>query len=342
MKATYFLGPQTLETRQVSLREPNANEVVIQVAAAGICGTDVHIYHGGKGASEVSPPVVLGHEYAGIVRQVGKNVTTLKPGDKVTVDPNTYCGKCRACRNGKKQFCEQMRGFGVNYDGGFQEYSIVPENQALRLNEDVDLEEGAMSEPLACCLHGIDIAAIRPGDHVVVIGGGPIGQIMAQLARLAGAATVTLSEPVAMRRELALELGTDFVLDPMAGDLPLQLKAAIGLLGADVVIECVGRTSAVEQAFQLTARGGSVLLFSVPSPEATVALPLFDVFRKELRVQGSLVNPCTHQRAVDLLNSHRLQVKPLITHRYGLEQVQDAILRQIAADSVKVIVTPQE
>ena len=196
-----------------------------------------------------------------------------------------------------------------------------------------------MSEPLACCIHGIDQAGIRPGRNVCVIGGGPIGLLMVQLARLSGAACVILSEPVKTRRGLGLRLGADIALAPGAGDIGEQLLKTVGIPGADVVIECVGNTNATAQAIAAADKGATVVLFSVPSPDSTYELQLFQAFRKELTIKTSFINPDTHQRAVDLLNSGRIRIRELITHQYPLEQVEDAIRKQTQADSVKVVVT---
>lgn len=160
MKATYFMGHETFEVRECPT-EGKAGTVVVKNYACGVCGTDVHIYHGEKGSAAVNPPVVLGHEYSGVVTEVGEGVKGLKIGDHVTIDPNIYCGECEYCRNGKKQMCRHMEAVGVTMNGGFEEYSIVPAAQALLLDPNVPLEYGAMSEPLACCLHGIDRAEIK-------------------------------------------------------------------------------------------------------------------------------------------------------------------------------------
>lgn len=339
-QATFFLGGKQFETRTVPVPQPGPGEVLIRNRAAGVCGTDVHIYNGEKGASPVSPPVVLGHEYAGEVCAVGADVDALSPGDHVTVDPNIYCGACRACRNGKKQHCAHMDAIGVGRDGGFAEYSLVPAQQCFLLDPSLPFEAGAMAEPLACCLHGIDLAGIRPGDHVYVIGGGAIGLLMVQLAKLSGAATVTLSEPIAARRAIGLRLGADWALAPEDGVFAPETPAGLRESGADVVIECVGRPSATQRALDAAARGASVLLFSVPSPDTLFPLPLFDVFQKELKLMGSFVNPDTHQRAVELLNAGRIRTAPLITHRFGVAEVEAAVRMQMSAESIKVLVTP--
>lgn len=343
MKGNFFLGADRenkFEVREMEFGPLKPDEVLVKNYSCGICGTDVHIYHGEEGSAAVEPPVVLGHEFSGVVEAVGSAVVDLKPGDKVTIDPNIYCGKCTPCRMGKKQNCEHLYAIGVNRNGGFAEYSVCPETQCLKVDPDLDLDVAAMVEPLACAIHGIDRAAIQPGQLVVVIGGGTIGMLMVQLAKLSGASTVILSEPIAMRREIGLEIGADAVVDPIHEDLVGRIKEITGRNGADVVIECVGKAFAVEQAFDVAGLGATILIFSVPSVGATAKLPLFDVFKKELKIIGSLVNPDTHQRAVNLLNSGRLEIKRLITHVYDMEHLEDAIKMQMSNESIKVVVHP--
>ena len=289
MKATYFMGHETFEVRECPIPKAKPGTVVVKNYACGVCGTDVHIYHGEKGSAAVNPPVVLGHEYSGVVTEVGEGVKGLKIGDHVTIDPNIYCGECEYCRNGKKQMCRHMEAVGVTMNGGFEEYSIVPAAQALLLDPNVPLEYGAMSEPLACCLHGIDRAEIKVGDIVCVVGGGAIGLLLVQLARLAGAAKVVLSEPNEARRKFA-------------------------------------------------RRGATILLFSVPKVEATYEVPLFDVYQKELTIKGTFFNPDTHLRAVELINSGRIQIAPIITNTFTLDELPEAIAMQMSAEAIKVIV----
>lgn len=339
MKASYFLGKGSFEVRQAPELHPGPGEVVIKNMVCGVCGTDVHIFHGEPGSADVNPPVVLGHEYSGEVVEVGEGVTALKPGDHVTVDPNIYCGECVYCRNGKKQLCETMQAVGVTRDGGFGEYSLVPAAQAFKLGDSVPYEAGAMAEPVACCLHGIDLAGIKAGDRVCIVGGGAIGLIMLQLAKLSGASSLVLSEPNEKRRQVALSLGADAAIDPTAPDAKSAYEAALGD-GADVVIECVGNNAAVKSAFQLAKKGATIVLFSVPKVEATFDLPLFDVYKKELTIKGSFVNPDTHERAVRLINSGKLDFTSIITHRFALDQLPEAIAMQMSSESIKVVVCP--
>ncbi len=345
MRGNYFLGADKkikFGVKEMTFGEVGPHDVLVRNMACGVCGTDVHIYHGEKGSATVTPPVVLGHEFSGVVEKVGSAVEGIVPGDHVALDPNIYCGKCMPCRMGKKQNCEHLFALGVNRDGGFAEYALCPDSQCFKIDPSIDFDVAAMAEPLACVVHGIDLAGIRPGQLVLVIGGGTIGLLMVQMAKLSGASTVILSEPVEMRRTIGQEIGADFTIDPIHEDVPARIKELTGRDGADVIIECVGKPFAVQQAFSAAGFNANIVLFSVPAVDATVPLPLFDMYKKELHICGSMINPDTHQRAVNLINSGRLEIKKLITHTYGLEHLEDAILKQIAADSIKVIVHPQE
>ena len=195
MKASRFLGNKTFAVTDLPTPHAGPGELVLRNQVCGVCGTDVHIYHGEPGSADVNPPVVLGHEYSGEVVEVGKGVTGFAVGDHVTVDPNIYCGHCAYCQNGKKQLCPSMEAIGVTRDGGFAQYSLIPASQAFKLEPTVPWEAAAMAEPLACCLHGIDLAGIQVGDKVCVVGGGAIGLLMVQLAKLSGASQIVLSEP---------------------------------------------------------------------------------------------------------------------------------------------------
>lgn len=345
MKGEFFLGAdkeQKFEMREMVFKQLGPHDVLVKNMSCGICGTDVHIYHGEKGSAAVNPPVVLGHEFAGIVEQVGAEVTVVKPGDHVTLDPNMYCGLCRPCRMGRKQNCEHLFALGVNVNGGFAEYSLCPDTQCFKLNDEVDFDVAAMAEPLACVIHGIDLAQIQPGQNVAVIGTGAIGFLMMQMAKIKGASTVIMCATNDERKELALELGADYAINSKTEDLSEKIKEYTGCDGVDVVIECVGKTVATEQAIQIAGLGARVLLFSVPAPEATYPLPLFDVYKKELTIVGSMINPDTHQRAVNLINSGRLEIKRLITHTFPLSKMEEAIKMQMSKESIKVVVHPQE
>lgn len=340
MKASRFLGNKTFAVTDLPTPHAGPGELVLRNQVCGVCGTDVHIYHGEPGSADVNPPVVLGHEYSGEVVEVGEGVTGFAVGDHVTVDPNIYCGHCAYCQNGKKQLCPSMEAIGVTRDGGFAQYSRIPAAQAFKLEPTVPWEAAAMAEPLACCLHGIDLAGIQVGDKVCVVGGGAIGLLMVQLAKLSGASQIVLSEPNEKRRQVGLQLGANAALDPTRPDAQEAFAQVLGG-GANVVIECVGNVPAVKSAFQFAGKGATVLLFSVPKVDATFDLPLFDVYKKELTIKGSFVNPDTHARAVALINSGKVDFDPIITHRFTLDQLPEAIAMQMSDASIKVVVEAQ-
>lgn len=340
MKASRFLGKKTFAVTDLPTPHAGPGELVLRNQVCGVCGTDVHIYHGEPGSADVNPPVVLGHEYSGEVVEVGEGVTGFAVGDHVTVDPNIYCGHCAYCQNGKKQLCPSMEAIGVTRDGGFAQYSRIPASQAFKLEPTVPWEAAAMAEPLACCLHGIDLAGIQVGDKVCVVGGGAIGLLMVQLAKLSGASQIVLSEPNEKRRQVGLQLGANAAIDPTRPDAQEAFAQVLGG-GANVVIECVGNVPAVKSAFQFAGKGATVLLFSVPKVDATFDLPLFDVYKKELTIKGSFVNPDTHARAVALINSGKVDFDPIITHRFTLDQLPEAIAMQMSDASIKVVVEAQ-
>ena len=340
MKASRFLGNKTFAVADLPTPHAGPGELVLRNQVCGVCGTDVHIYHGEPGSADVNPPVVLGHEYSGEVVEVGEGVTAFAVGDHVTVDPNIYCGHCAYCQNGKKQLCPSMEAIGVTRDGGFAQYSLIPAAQAFKLEPTVPWEAAAMAEPLACCLHGIDLAGIQVGDKVCVVGGGAIGLLMVQLAKLSGASQIVLSEPNEKRRQVGLQLGANAAIDPTRPDAQEAFAQVLGG-GANVVIECVGNVPAVKSAFQFAGKGATVLLFSVPKVDATFDLPLFDVYKKELTIKGSFVNPDTHARAVALINSGKVDFGPIITHRFPLDQLPEAIAMQMSDASIKVVVEAQ-
>ncbi|MDK2902388.1 MAG: (R,R)-butanediol dehydrogenase / meso-butanediol dehydrogenase / diacetyl reductase [Clostridiales bacterium] len=337
MKAAVFYGTGDIRVEEVEKPRLKEGHILVEVKACGICGTDMHIYSGGMGPSAVKPPTILGHEFAGRVVEKGDGVSDIDVGDNVAVDPNIYCGHCHYCRIGKVHLCENLKNIGVILNGGFAEYCLVPQNQAYKLPPDMPYEVGAMVEPLACCLHGTDLAQIKPGDSVVILGGGAIGLLHAQLARLAGASSVIISEPSQGRRQLAQKLGFDMLIDPTDCDVKAAAKAMIPY-GADVVIEAAGLARTAKQAFDLVKNGGTVLQFGVVDETAEIQLKPFEIYQKEIKWIGSFINPYTHARALELLAKGLIKVSPLITHRYSLDDMEEGLKPDKRGDRVKAMV----
>lgn len=232
-----------------------------------------------------------------------------------------------------------MTGIGTTVHGGFAEYCAVPQSQAYHIPDWVTFQQAAMTEPVACCLHGVDLCEISCGDTVMVLGGGMIGLIMVQLARLSGAGRVILSEPVESKRALGKQLGADLCLDPSAGDLPAQLqREGVGRVG--VVIECAGRTETVTQALDCAGNKATVMLFGLTKPSDQVAVQPFQLFKKELTLKTSYINPYTQKRALDLIGSGRLDVSSMVCQTAPLDQLAAILADPALRSKGKWIILP--
>lgn len=339
MRSAVFYGKHDLRIEEHEMPAVGPKDVLIRVKACGVCGTDVHIYEGDKGAAEVTPPTILGHEFSGIVEEVGEAVMDYRPGDRVCVDPNCYCGACTPCRSGVAHYCEHMIGYGTTVNGGFAEYCAVNERQVYKLGERTSFEQGAMAEPVACCLHGIDMCNIQPGSQAVVIGGGMIGLLMLQLAKLEGAAKVALLEPVEEKRLVAAKLGTDVCIDPLQADVKEELRKA-GFTWVNTVIECVGRPATIEQAIDIAGNKAVVMMFGLTKPDETIAVKPFEIFKKELELKASYINPYTQKRALDLIDTGRLDVSSMVYGTYGLEKLVEILSSPQARAKGKYIICP--
>lgn len=341
MKGAVFYGKHDLRVEETDMPKVGPEDVLIQVKACGVCGTDVHIYEGDKGAADVTPPTILGHEFSGVVAEAGAEVTNYKVGDRVCIDPNCYCGKCDFCRNGIAHFCTDMIGYGTTVNGGFAEYCSVNQRQVYKLGDNTSFEQGAMTEPVACCLHGVDMCNIKPGSSVVVIGGGMIGLLMLQLAKLAGAARIALLEPVESKRQVAKELGADICIDPIKEDIKKALKAA-GMEWVNTVIECVGRTSTIEQAIDIVGNKGTVMMFGLTKPDDTVAVKPFQIFQKEIELKASFINPYTQARALELIDAGKLDVSSMVYAVESLEKLPLILSNPELRANGKYIISPKK
>jgi threonine dehydrogenase-like Zn-dependent dehydrogenase len=339
MKSAVFYGTGDLRLEDVPMPVAEDDEAIIEVMACGICGTDVHIFDGDKGAAEANPPRILGHEFSGIIKETGKNVHRFKVGDRVCIDPNFQCGICPNCRNGLGHYCENMIGYGTSSNGGFAQYCVVNQKQLYPINPDITFEEGAMAEPLACCLHGIDMCEIHPGDTVAVIGGGTIGLIMVQLARYMGASEIILMEPVETKRAIGLQLGATIGIDPIHENVPEVLKEH-GIENIKTAIECVGNVKTIQQAIEIAGKKSIVMMFGLTKPDDTIAVRPFELFEKEIVLKSSFINPYTQQRAVDLINSHAINVDILLGGIVTLDRIEDILSNPNTRTSGKIIVSP--
>jgi L-iditol 2-dehydrogenase len=315
MRAVVLQGIKQVKVIDWHTPLPSPNEVIVKVQSCGICGTDQHIYHGHPGSAEVQPPIVLGHELAGEVIELGSEVTNLQKGDRVSIDPNIYCGACKYCRSNRAHLCSHLQAVGVTRDGGMGEYCTVPAANCYRIPDQMNFEEAALVEPLGCVLHGFKKIHLTSLSKVLIIGGGFIGQLFLQLVKQQNVQSIIVSEPAKNKTDLLYQLGADEVIHPMnAADLEV-----------DVVIECVGRPESMELAVTSAAKGGQVLLFGVAAPETTISVSPFEIFSKELTIKGSFINPYTHEEAISLITKKVVDVQSLISHRFSIEELPAAM-----------------
>lgn len=339
MKAVRLEAVGSIALREVGKPSAGPDDLLVRIEACGVCGTDRHLFHG---EFPCKPPVTPGHEFSGIVEAVGAAVLGFSVGDRVTGDPNIACGRCKHCHTGRVNLCSNLNAIGIHRDGGFADYVVLPQKQAFLLPADLKPTHGAFCEPLACCLHGVDLAAIKPGASVAVLGGGVIGLLTVQLAKLAGATTIILSTRQASRRSLAEDIGATATVDPGAADVIDAVAGPSGLVpgGVDVVFECAGVRDTVEQSMRLARAGGTVIIVGVVPQGMKVTFEPFDLLFRELKVLGSFLNPYTHGRAAQLIASGAIEIDRLISRQVTLEEAPAVIANPPSPGEVKVLVVP--
>jgi L-iditol 2-dehydrogenase len=328
MRAVQLQAVGRLEMVAVDTPRPGPGEILARVLAAGICGTDRHLF---KGEFPCTPPVTLGHEFCGEVVAVGDGVA-LAPGTRIACDPNIACGTCDQCLRGRVNLCQRIVAIGIHRDGGFAEFATLPAHRALEVG-DLDPYHAALAEPLACTLHGVDIGAPVPGDKAIVLGGGVIGLLAVQLARNAGA-DVTLVTRHAEKRALALRLGATATAATEAEALALLPG------GADLVLECAGVAETVEMAPRLTRAGGRIVVLGVLPKGEKVRIEPFDLLFREIQLHHSFINPFTQGRAVAMLRAGKIDVAPLISRTIPLSEAPRAIAEPARPGEIKVLVVP--
>lgn len=330
MHALRLFAPHDLRLVDVPEPIPGPGEITIRVEAAGICGTDRHLF---LGEFPSKGPVTLGHEFSGIVVAAGPGVTLAK-GARVTCDPNTPCLTCGPCLRGRVNLCENNVATGIHRDGGFAPLACFPAHKAVALPDDLHPHHGAFAEPLACTLHGMDMAALRPGERCVILGGGVIGLLALQVARLAGAETMMLTRS-REKQELALSLGAAHVAPTP------EAARAIWPMGADAVIECAGVPATIEAAPSLAASGGRIVILGVMPQGATVRLEPFDLLFREIQLLHSFINPFTQSRAAAMIAERVIQVAPLISRVIPLDEAAQAISHPAPTGEIRCLVVPQ-
>ena len=348
MHALRWHARRDVRLDEVPRPTPAPGEVIVDVAACGLCGSDLHEYLHGPiyipkqphPLTGVMPPVTLGHEFSGRVVDVGARVSGVRTGDRVTVNPCLVCGECRWCRSGRPNHCAKLATIGLSRDGALAPLVAVPAYGCHVLPADVDDEQGAVVEPLAVAVHACHRARLCEGEHVAVIGAGPIGLLVLQVARARGAGSVTMVEPREERRRLAHELGADAVIDPATGDPARTIADFTDGARADVVFECVGSPPAFASAFRAAGKEGRVVLVGL-IPEPVSANPI-QIVAHEKEIIGSSAYVDEFPEAIGLLARRQVRVESLVTARVPLERaLADGLEALLLHDQVKILISPR-
>ncbi|WP_291049673.1 2,3-butanediol dehydrogenase [Herbiconiux sp.] len=351
MKASLYYGQRDLRVEEIAEPEVRPGTVKIKVEWTGICGTDLHEYEDGPTFCPApghphpltgeTVPVVLGHEMAGVVAEVGEGVTHVKPGDRVAVEPYITCGECEYCVNGPYNLCVKMGYYGLSgWGGGFAEYVVVGANRVFDLGE-ISTEVGALVEPLSVAHHAIRRSGAKPGDSVAVFGAGPIGLFIISILKALGIDDVYSVELSSVRKEKAKAAGVVRVLDPSVDDVVSILQEATGGYGVNVAFEAVGASPALQAAIDATRSGGTVVNVSIWSKKAEI--DMFGLVMREITLKGTSAYKDDHADVIELLQSGKLTVEQFITGRIAAEDVGELGIRQLIEnkdENVKIIVHP--
>lgn len=345
MLAVRFYKPGQLKAEQVPVPEPGPGELVVKSSVALTCGTDVKMFK--RGHPLAKPPQIMGHEFAGTVSGVGSGVENFKMGMKVVSANSAPCNQCFYCLIHQPNLCEHLDEsiVGFTWPGSYAEYVRIPERivrqNTFQVPDGVPLESAASLEPLACVVHGWDLVNRMPGGTAIIVGGGPIGLLHAQLARLNGARQVALCDVVPERLREAEKVGVDVTINSASENLVERVLGLTDGRGADIVVEAVGRRETWESAPGLVRKGGTVLLFGGCPAGTTVSFNAEKIHYGELHIQGGFHHtPSAVERAFRLIVSRQVSIKPLISHEMPLEKAEEALQLMGSGKALKVALRP--
>ena len=317
------------------------DQVLVEIKACGICGTDLKIMEGGHPANDKT---ILGHEFAGIVREVGKNVKDLKVGDRVVADPNEKCGYCINCRRGLSSLCEFMAlgtTFGIFQNGGFAKFCVVPRNTLFKLPENTDLTAAALIEPLSCAVHCHNLADVKESDNVAIFGAGPMGLIIASVIRMHPIKNLICIEVDEWRGKKALELGADFFINPETQNVKEEIMRVTNKEGIDVIIDAVGISKTFEMATEIWAPGARLICFG-QDYNAEARIKPNEIVRYQRKIIGSYIGYATDfLDAIELIATKKIDTGKLITTVIPLEDLVETGFKLMKTRKcVKIITTP--
>jgi len=343
MNAAVMDEPLSVAVRRTEIPVPADNEALVKVYCIGICGSDVHYYEHGKiGRYVVKAPIVLGHELAGEVVEVGKDVTNVAVGDRVAVEPGVACGRCDYCKSGRYNLCPDVVFLATPpVNGAWQEYVAMPGDYLFKLPDSMSFEEGALLEPLSVGFHALLRGQAKPFDRLLVTGLGPIGLLAGQAAKLFGISEIYGTDVVPFRRELALDMGFTAALDPMNDNVGERLAELTGGKGVTLVVESSGNAGAMADTIKLVRRGGRIVFVGLPSAGA-VPMDMGGFIDGEIDAYGVFRYANTYPATIQALRRSSVDIEKIITHRYGLSDIKEAVetARTQKDTSIKVMVYP--
>jgi 2-desacetyl-2-hydroxyethyl bacteriochlorophyllide A dehydrogenase len=322
MRAALFLREHQIEVRELPDPKPGPEEALIRVTACGICGTDVHIFDG-RIKEDVRPPVVMGHEIAGVVESVGGGVHGLQTGQTVAVDPVIACGACEYCRVARLNLCQQMTTIGYVRNGGYAQFLVAPATHVYPLKPGTPAEAAILVETLACVLNGYEKLDLQPGRTAMILGAGTVGLLWNHLLKASPITHLVQSEPVAFRRERAHQLGADTVIDPATENLAARVSE-VAPEGIDYIIDASGEAQAVQEGIKLVKKGGTFVIFGVCPVNSTIQVDPHEVYQKEMRIIGSKMPPYRLQRAAEMIQAGMIDYEQLITDVLPLSELAEA------------------
>ncbi|TVQ39730.1 MAG: alcohol dehydrogenase [Spirochaetaceae bacterium] len=337
MKQAVMTAPGAIEYRQVDVPDVAAHEVLIRVRKIGVCGSDIHVFHGLH--PYTSYPVVQGHEVSGEVERVGAGVSAFAAGDRVTFVPQVVCGQCYPCRHGMHHICDSLKVMGFQTGGAAQEYFAVPESLAVKLPGDMSFNQGALIEPMAVAVHALARAGDVADGRVLVLGAGPIGNLVAQAARGLGAAAVMITDISDVRLAKARDCGIEAAVNVAHNDLADAVVRHFGADKADIILECVGVESAIAGGIAVARKGSVLVVVGVYGHKPTVDLGL--VQDRELTLRGSLMyQHADYRTAIDLVVNGKVVLEPLVTDTFPFERYLDAYhhIEKSADQTLKVMI----
>ena len=342
MKAAVLHKPGDVRIESVPKPSPKANEALIRVKAVGVCGSDVHYYKSGRiGPFVVRKPIILGHECAGEVAAIGKDVKSLKVGDRVAVEPGVPCRRCAFCRSGRYNLCRDVVFLATPpVDGAFCEYIASPEDFTFKIPSNMSFEEGAMIEPLSVGVHACNRGQVKAGDTVAVLGAGPIGLVTLQAARAFGATRIVATDVDSKRLALAKKLGATDVVNAKEKDAVKEVLRLTDGLGADVVFETAGAVPTTQQTIGLVRAGGVIVWVGLAAQDV-FPIDVMQAIGKEVDIRGIFRYANTYPRAIALVSQGRINVKAMITKRFPLAQVPAALAfaAEQGRKAIKIMVT---